>query len=155
MSLDHSDLNARVFSAFYRTLQSEGFNKDEAYGLAQRGAELLTASPAPSARDPGKPASAAAGGEAAENTLSKRPYTYLFSNLTITRRLALTAFMLVFVLASGTVFYAVLEWARAPRNERSVGRASHRRDRSISLVFSSISLLILIIGMIIFIMHEL
>ena len=46
-------INARVFGAINRALKAEGFNEDEAYDLAKRGAELLTASHAPSARDHG------------------------------------------------------------------------------------------------------
>ena len=41
--------SARVFGAIYRYLEAEGFCKDEAYYLAKRGADFLTASHAPSA----------------------------------------------------------------------------------------------------------
>ena len=40
---------ARVFGAINRALEAEGFSRYEAYDLAKRGAELLTASHAPSA----------------------------------------------------------------------------------------------------------
>ena len=147
---EENPLNARVFRAFYKTFQSEGFSKDELYQLSKRGADLLTASDAPSDRASEKPASAAAGGNAADNTSSDSLYTYLFSNPTITRRLALTAFTVLLALGAATVFSAVLDLARAPRIERSVGRVPDRRLRSISLVFSTGSLLFLIIGLIMF-----
>ena len=152
MSLDHFDLNARVFSAFYRTLQSEGFNKDEACLLAQRGADLLTASQAPSARDPGKPASASVGGKPADNTFSDRPYSYFFSKLTMTRRLALTVLSVLLALGAFSFFNAVVEWARAPRTERSAGRSSVPRKREFNVVLTLASILLVIYGLMIFTM---
>ena len=148
----NTTINARVFRAFYRTLQSEGFSKDEAYELAQRGAELLTASESSASSSPEKPASAAAGGNTADDTSSDSPYAYFFSKLTTTRRLALAALAGCVVLVTFTFLNAVYKLARAPRIERSVGRASDRRGRSIQLIFTTISLLFLIFGLIMFTM---
>lgn len=46
-------LNARVFGTIIRALEAEGFSEDEAYYLAKRGAEFLSASHAPSGRSHG------------------------------------------------------------------------------------------------------
>ena len=67
------------FKTFYRTLKSEGFNDGEACELAQRGADLLTASNAPTDRASEEPANDSLDGKAADNTFPDRPYTYFFS----------------------------------------------------------------------------
>ena len=152
MALDHSDINARVLCAFYRILQSEGFSNDEAYELAQRGAELLTASNASSARDSEKPASAAPGGKAADDTSSDSPYLYFFSKLTTTRRLALAALAVCVGIGAFTFLNAVLELTKAPRTVRSVGQPTVSRNRKLHAVLSLASLLLLIFGLMIFTM---
>ncbi len=45
-------INARVFGAISKALQTEGFTEDEAYDLAKRGAQLLTEADKPAAAQP-------------------------------------------------------------------------------------------------------
>ena len=145
-------INARVFRAFYKTLQSEGFNDSEAYQLAQRGADLLTASQAPSNRSSEKPAIAAVDGNASDNTFSDRPWTYFFSKLTITRRLAFSVLSVLLALFAFSFFNAVLDLARSPRPPRSVGLPTGPRNREVIRLLSFISILLLIFGLMIFTM---
>ncbi|MDE0165196.1 MAG: hypothetical protein OXL36_08885 [Bryobacterales bacterium] len=133
-------------------MQSEGFSKDEAYELAQRGAELLTASHASSARDSEKPASAAPNGKAAEDTSSDSPYAYFFSKLTTTRRLALAALAVCVVIGAFTFLNNILELAKAPRTERSVGQSTVPCNRKLHAVLSLASILLLIFGLMMFTM---
>ena len=150
----HDALNARVFRAFSRALRSEGFDDDEAYRLARRGAELLTASEAPSARSSDKPSAAAQGREAADNAVPDRLFTYFFSRLTTTRRLALTALAVCVGIGAFTFLNAVLELARAPRTERSVGRSTVPRHRELNAVLSLICVLLVIFGLMMFTMSS-
>ncbi|MDE0166746.1 MAG: hypothetical protein OXL36_16745 [Bryobacterales bacterium] len=149
--IDNAAINTRVFRAFYRTLQSEGFNDGEACELAQRGADLLTASHDPSDRDSEKPANAAPGGKAAEDTSSDSPYTYFFSRLIFTRRLAFTVLCVLLALSAFIFFSAVLDLVRAPRTQRSVGRSSDPRKQKVLRLLSLISILLLIYGLMMFV----
>jgi len=147
---DHDALNARVHRAFSRALQAEGFDDDEADQLARRGADLLTASEAPSARSSDKPSGAAQGRDAAGNTAPDRLFTYFFSRLITTRRLALAALAVCVVIGTFTFFNAVRELAKAPRTERSVGRSTVPRHRELQLAMFLISVLLVIFGLILF-----
>ena len=149
---DNSSVNTRVFRAFYRTLQSEGFNDGEAYELAHRGADLLTASHTPSDRDSEEPANAAPGGKAADDISSDSPNLYFFSKLITTRRLALASLAVCVVIGAFAFFNAVLELTKAPRTQRSVGRSADPRKRQVIVQLSFISILLVIFGLMMFIM---
>ena len=153
--IDNAAINARVFRAFYSILQSEGFSEDEAYQLSKRGTDLLTASGSSAPISGEKPAAAAAGCEAADNEISDRPYTYFFSKLTFTRRLALTACMVLLALTTGTIFSALLELAKASRTERSVGRSAVPQHRKVNVLLSVACILFVFFGLMIFTMPSL
>ncbi len=147
---DHDTLNAQVFRAFSRALQSEGFDDDEADQLARRDADLLTASDASSDRSSDKPSGDAQGREAADNAVHDRPFMYFFSRLTTTRRLALAALAVCVVISAFSFLNAVRELAKAPRTERSVGRSTAPRMRGVNALLSLISVLLVIFGLILF-----
>ena len=149
--IDNAAINTRVFKTFYRTLKSEGFNDGEACELAQRGADLLTASNAPTDRASEEPANDSLDGKAADNTFPDRPYTYFFSRLIFTRRLVFTVLAVLLALSAFIFFSAVLDLARAPRTQRSVGRSSDPRKQKVLRLLSLISILLLIYGLMMFV----
>lgn len=131
-------INARLFSAFIKAFEAEGFTEDEAYDLAKRGAELLTSSETPSTSSPEVPAD--------------RWSTALLSNLTLSRRLVLTVLAVSIFLGAFTFLYTIFELARSVRIERNVARSSVPRDRFLHLQLSLIAILFVFFGLAIFIM---
>ena len=131
-------INARLFGAISKALKAEGFNEDEAYELAKRGAKLLTASETPSTSSPEVPAD--------------RWATALLSNLTVSRRLVLTVLAVSIFLGAFTFLYTIFELARSVRIERSVARSPVPRDRILHLQLSLIAILFVFFGLAIFIM---
>ncbi len=115
-------IDARVFGAIRKAFVAEGFSEDEAYKIAKRGADLLTASDASS---PGSP----------------QPRTGSLSKLLTTRRMVLVVLVMSVGLVAFTFIITVLELARASRSGRLQARSPVPRNRVFHLQISFIAIL--------------
>ena len=143
-------INTRIFGAINRALKAEGFNEDEAYELAKRGAELLTASETSAPSSPEKPAAGAVC-KAADASGSDQPLTEFFSKLIFSRRMMLTVLATSVTLIAASFLITIIDLIKARRNERRVARSTVPRDRNLDLLFL-VPIMMVIWGLIIFTM---
>ena len=113
-------INARVFGAINRALKAEGFNEDEAYELAKRGAELLTASETSAPSSPEKPAAGAVC-KAADASGSDQPLTEFFSKPTFSRRMMLTVLATSATLIAASFLYNDHRFDQGPAKRKTCG----------------------------------
>ena len=144
-------INARVFGAINRALKAEGFTEDEAYELAKRGAELLTASETPSSGSAEKPAGVA-DCKAADASGSDRPLTEFFSKLIFSRRMMLTVLATSATLIAANFFTTIIDLIKARQNERRVARSTVPRYRKLDILLFLVPIIMVFWGLIIFTM---
>ena len=148
------DLTSKIFAAIYKALQAEGIDKDEAYDLAKRGAELLTASETSSHSSPEKPVAATIC-KAGDTTVSDRQHREILSKLATTRRMVLAVLCMMVALVTftflNTFFNIFFDLIKARRTESREARSTARRPRE-DMILLPLFIILFAVGLIVFMM---
>ena len=151
MEIEHS-LEVRIRGAISRAFEAEGFNQDESFDLAKRGAELLVASEAPAPRSPEKPAALTTICKAADTTVTDRHHREVLSKLVSGRRITIAILAMSAGLVTFTFFNTVFKLTTAPRTENREARSTARRPREDMDLLPLFVILLVVFGLLLFTM---